>query len=281
MVVGFVITFRETLEAALIIGIVLTYLHRTKNKQFIPSVWWGLAAGLVLSATFAIGFTTLGGGFEGKSEQIFEGITFSIAVVLITTLVFWLIGHTTVRKKIEESVSKEVDRQRKIGIAALIMISVLREGVETVIFLGAATLAAENTAELIFGIAGIVAAVAITYAFFKGTSKLPLKTFFTATTIILILFAAGMAAAAIHEFQEAKILPGEGSKAWDINPRQNSDGTYPPLHDKGIVGSMLKGLLGYNGSPSWLEVFGYFGYLVFTGGTWLHYKKKRYVEKIL
>ena len=281
MVVGFVITFRETLEAALIIGIVLTYLHRTKNKQFIPSIWWGLAAGLFLSAAFAIGFTTLGGGFEGKSEQIFEGITFAIAVVLITTLVFLLMGHTIARRKIEESVSKEVDHQRKIGIAALIMISVLREGVETVIFLGAATLAEESSAELGFGIAGSIAAVAVTYAFFKSTSKLPLKTFFTATTIILILFAAGMTATAIHEFQEAEILPGEGSKAWDINPQQNPDGTYPPLHDKGIIGSMLKGLIGYNGNPSWLEVTGYFGYLVFTGGTWLHYKKKRDVEKIL
>ncbi|MEK6967500.1 MAG: FTR1 family protein [Nanoarchaeota archaeon] len=279
MVVGFVITFRETLEAALIIGIVISYLRRTKNRQFIPSVWLGLATGIILSAAFAIGFTTIGGGFEGKAEQIFEGITFTVAVVLITTLVFWLIGHTTVRRKIEEKVSKEVNNQRKIGLAALIMISVLREGVETVIFLGAATLAEESRIELAFGIAGIVAAVVIAFAFFKGTSKLPLKTFFTATTIILILFAAAMAAAAIHEFQEAEILPGEDIKAWNINPQQNLDGTYPPLHDKGIIGSMLKGLVGYNGNPSWLEVIGYFGYLVFTGITWLQYKKKR--EKIL
>ncbi len=275
MVVGFVITFRETLEAALVIGIVLAYLYRTKNKKFVPAVWWGLGVGLMLSILFAFLFSTLWGGFEGKAEQIFEGITFALAAILITTLVLWLMGHTTVRKQIEKQVSREVDAGRYFGIFGIILVTVLREGVETVIFLGAATIAAKNMLNLALGALGIVAAIAAGYAFFKGTAKLQLRTLFTVTTIILIFFASGIVARSVHEFQEAGVLPGENNKAWDINPQPNSDGSYPLLHDKGIVGDMLKGLFGYNGDPSWLEVIGYAGYLFGIGGTWMYVNSRK------
>ena len=100
------------------------------------------------------------------------------------------------------------------------------------------------------------------YFIFVGSKKINIKAFFNATSVILVLFAAGLTAHGVHEFQEAKILPTYVEHVWDINPEVNPDGTYPALHENGYIGSILKGLLGYNGNPSLLEVISYIAYIV-------------------
>ncbi len=260
MTAGFFITFRETLEAALVIGIVLAYLYRTKNTKYLSAVWIGAAIGIILSIIFAAAFITLVGEFEGKYEQIFEGTILAIAAVLITTLVLWLLGHTTAKKIIEKQVSTQVNKKQKTGITLLIAACVLREGVETVIFLGAATLAIKTSTDLIFGVLGIIAALVTAYLFFTGTKKVPLKIFFNITTVVLVLFGAGIAALSVHEFQEAGIIP-IGKAAFNINPAQNPNGTYLLMHDKGAIGIALHQIFGYKGNPTWPELIVYFSYL--------------------
>lgn len=107
-----------------------------------------------------------------------------------------------------------------------------------------------------------------------GSIKINLKKFFNLTSFLLILFAAGLVAYGIHELQEAKIIPTVRESLWDINPPINPDGTYPLLHEKGYVGSILKGLFGYNGNPSLIEVAGYFIYLTLVFGLWRKIEKR-------
>ena len=112
------------------------------------------------------------------------------------------------------------------------------------------------------------AAIFLGYLLFVASVKIPLKKYFTATSVLLLLFAAGLVAHSVHEFEEAGLLPPIIEHLWDLNPEVNLDGSYPALHEKGIAGEFLNGLFGYNANPSLLEVFSYAGYLVILAIVW-------------
>src|SRR3989344_4607788 len=141
MIESFLITSRETLEASLVIGIVLAYLDKTNNKAFQKSVWLGVTAGIVASILAAVGFTLFSGGFEGKAEELFEGITMLIGAFLLTTMILWMMQQRHIAKEIEGKVERHLMSSRPLfshlGIFMIIFIAIIREGVETVIFLNA------------------------------------------------------------------------------------------------------------------------------------------------
>lgn len=140
MVTSFLITFRETLEAVLVVGIVLAYLVRIKQLDYKKFVWWGVFLGLLVSIITAIIFVGLFGGLSGRTEEIFEGSLMFIAAFLLTTMILWMTKQGRyVDQALEERVSHEISEQHSVGIMALVFFAVLREGVETIIFLGAAT----------------------------------------------------------------------------------------------------------------------------------------------
>ena len=261
---SFLITSRETLEAALVIGIVLAYLTKTNNKHYKKTVYYGIVFGVILSVLAAVIFTLFAGGFEGKSEAIFEGSTMLFASVLLTTMILWMMQQKHISREIEERVTKHVananfNQTYAYGLFALIVFAILREGVETVIFFSALNYA--SGISFVGATLGIVTAIAIGYLFFVGTRKVNLKRFFNITGVLLILIAAGLVAHGVHEFQEAAVIPYAVKEVWDINPAVTSLGAYPLLHEKGIIGSFMNGLFGYNGNPSLLEVLFYVGYL--------------------
>ena len=115
---------------------------------------------------------------------------------------------------------------------------------------------------------GIMAAILLGYAVFVGSIRISIKKFFNITSILLILFAAGLVAYGVHELQEAGVAPTVIEHVWNINPAANPDGSYPLLREEGHVGSILKGLFGYNGDPSLLEVLSYLGYLLLVVVLW-------------
>ena len=260
MVPSLIITFRETLEAALIVGIVLSYLVRTRQTKYRAFVYWGCIVGIIASVIGALLFARVAGGFTGRAGEIFEGITMLIGVVLLTTMILWMMKQKRIAYELEQRVAAEIINARKLGLFLLIFVAVLREGIETVIFLGAANFIAEGNT-LIGALSGIVAAAILGYVIFIGSMKVNIKKFFNITSILLILFAAGLMAYGIHELQEAGVIPTVIEHLWDINPPVNLDGSYPVLHDKGSIGSILKGLFGYNGDPSLIEVLSYVIYL--------------------
>ena len=254
MIESFLVTSRETLEASLVVGIVLAYLNRTNNQNYRKTVYYGIGFGILASVIAALIFTFFAGGFEGKAEQIFEGITMIIGAFLLTTMILWMMKQRHISKEIEGKVEKHLMSSQPLfshmGIFMLIFIAIIREGVETVIFLNAINYA--SGINFIGGTLGIIAAIIAGYLFFIGTNKINLKKMFGISSILLILFAAGLVAHGFHEFGEAGIVSGIVSPLFDINN---------VLSEKGIVGGFLKGLFGYNGNPSLLEVIAWVSYL--------------------
>jgi high-affinity iron transporter len=267
MIASFVITFREALEAALIVGIVLGYLARTKQTRYNTVVYLAIAAAVAASIAGALLFTRVAGGFTGRAEEIFEGVTMLVGAGLLTTMILWMMKQRPVAAELRERVATEIAQAHVVGLFSLVFVSVLREGIETVIFLGAASFVSADS-NLIGALAGLLAAVVLGYLIFAGSMRLDLRRFFTVTSILLILFAAGLVAHGVHELQEAGVIPVLVEHVWDINPALNPDGSYPLLHENGFLGSVLKALVGYNGNPSLLEVMSYLGYLVLVSVLW-------------
>lgn len=273
-IASFIITFRETLEAALVVGIILAYLAKTNNKKYNKSVYFGIISAIILSLIAAVIFRILSFSFEGRAEEIFEGTIMLIAAFLLTFMILWMMKRRHVAHEIREHLSTEIEKRQKFGLFSVTFIAVLREGIETVLFLGALAFTA-GSVSLFGGIAGVVAAIILGYIFFKGTAKINLKMFFNITSVILILFAAGLVAHGVHEFQEAGIIPTVVEEVWDINPPapREAEGIYPALHEKGSIGSVAKGLLGYNGNPSLIEVLSYIGYIILILILWKNIEK--------
>jgi len=268
---SFLITSRETLEAALVVGVVLAYLTKTDNHQYKKTVYYGIFWGILLSILSAIVFTSLAGGFEGMAEEIFEGFTMLFAAVLLTTMILWMMKQRNITKNIQDKVALHINKADynktyAYGLFALIVIAVLREGVETVIFFGA--LNYSSGISFIGATLGILAAIIIGYLFFIGSGKINLKKFFTISSILLILISAGLVAHGIHELQEAALVPVLIENIWDTNNI---------LDENGILGSFLKGLFGYNGNPSLLEVLSYAAYLI--GISYIYHRIGRSQEK--
>jgi len=280
MLPSFIITFREVLEAALVVGIILSYLFRVKQTKYNTIVYAGIFSGIVASIIGAILFTKLAGGFTGRAEEIFEGITMLIGAVLLTTMILWMMKQKHIARELENRVATELTEAHKFGLFSLVFVAILREGIETVIFLRAATLVSTGNT-MIGSLAGVLAAILLGYAIFLGSMRINLKRFFNITSILLILFAAGLVAHGVHELQEAKVIPTVIEHIWNVNPPTNLDGTYPILHEKGHVGSILKSLFGYNGNPSLMEVLSYLLYITLVIGLWRNIEKNKRAEQVL
>ena len=177
MLSEFVITFRESLEAALIAGIVLSYLIKTRQTRFNNTVYLGIVAGIVASVIGAFAFSALAGGFEGSAEQLFEGITMLVGAILLTTMILWMMQQRHITQDIENEVKHSIEQHNAFAIAILVFISVLREGVETVIFLGTLTLKDGVGVSMFGAAAGLVIASVFGYALFRHFLKIKADTF--------------------------------------------------------------------------------------------------------
>ena len=263
MFTDFIITFRETLEAALIVGIVLSYLGKIGNRHWFGTVYWSIAAAMAGSLMAAYFFDVYLGGFEGMAEQLYEGIVMILAALLITWMIVWMLRQRHfIAAHLREKVDQHVKTERRWAMFFLVFIAVLREGIETVLFLKASSLQAGGN-HLLAAALGVFVAVVVGYLLFTGLKKIPMKHFFTVSSVILILFAAGLLAHGVHELQEAGVVTMGSQQAWDVNPVVLVEGEYPLLHEKGTVGEMLKHVFGWNGNPSVLEVLSYAVYLLF------------------
>ncbi len=269
----FIITFRETFEVALIAGIVLSFLKRTKQSRHNIIVYSGIGLAVAVSIVLALIINRVAGGFSGETEEIFEGVMMYLSVIFLSFMILWTIKHKHQVKEIEEHVAADLNANYKTGLFLLIFVAVLREGIETVLFLRGIIVAYEKSI-LAFSLVGIVAAVAIAWALFKGMVRVNMKMFFNISSTLLILFAAGLLAHGTHELQEADVFPIVVEHLWDINPESITH----PLHEKGVVGSVFKSLFGYNGNPSLIEVLSYLTFLLITLGWWWNYEKKQEVK---
>ena len=256
-----IISLREGIEAALIIAIMLSYLRKTNQTDLRKYVISGTIVAILSSLGVAVVVGLLWGIFEGPMLNIFEGSVVLIAAVLLTTMIVWMWNAgARITQEIEESMEMSVTQQSGIGLALLSFSLVMREGVELSLFSMASVI--QDGIQSYIGIAlGLLIAVVLGLGIYKGSLRISMKALFKWTSIFLILFAAGMIAYGIHELQEAGLLLIGPIEVWNINPPLLPDGSFPLLHEKGLIGGMAKALFGYNGNPSALEVVAYVAYL--------------------
>ena len=250
---SFVIVFRETLEAALIVAIILTYLTQTKAHQYIKPVIWSTILAILSSFVVAFIFDRTVGEFEGRAAQVFEGVVALAAAGVLTYMIFWMHKQAgRIKSSVHEKLQIAIHKEEIFSLMALPYVAVLREGAETVLFLKAAALQADGMVSAFGGVLGFVLAVLACTSFYWLGKKIPLKPFFRYTGIFLTFVAAGLLAYGVHELEEAGWFPPVVEHIWNINSI---------LNEKEGAGSFLKAIFGYNGTPSLVETVMYFGYL--------------------
>jgi high-affinity iron transporter len=208
----FVITLREGFEAALIVGLIFAYLAKTGRREQATAVWWGVAAAVTTSVAVGATLYLSAGELEGTSEQIYEAATMIFAAALVTWMAFWMRRQAaTIGSHLREQVSESLRMGGGIGLATVAFIAVAREGLETALFLFASTEDSGPVIAVAGGILGLLAAVGLGVAFYRGALKLDLSKFFTATSVLVIAFAAYLIYGGVHEFSEAA-----GSEALEV-----------------------------------------------------------------
>lgn len=262
---SFVIALREGIEAALIVSILLAYLAQIGRSDRASVVWWGTGVAVALSIALGTVIFAVGAEFEGRAEEVFEGVVTMLAVGVLTWMIFWMRRQGA---RIKSELQEKVDTALVSGgfaLAALAFFAVLREGVETALFIYAA---AQGTAvetggvgaQLLGAVLGLAIAVALGVAIYRGGVRMNLRTFFRFTGLALVVVAAGLFAYSLHELQEAGWFPFLTATAYDVSAT---------LPDDTGLGAILRGLIGYNADPTWLEVVGWLGYLLVVGGLYL------------
>ena len=264
MLGSLLITLREGLEAALVIGIILAYLAKTDNRPGFKYVWTGTGLAVLASLVAGALIYFLAGEFTGRAEEIFEGSAMFLAAGVLTWMLFWMRKQAiNIKAHLHAQIQSALTSGSTLGLILLAFVVVVREGIETVLFLFAALTVAESPAAFTAGgLLGLVIAVLLGYSVYKGSARLNLRTFFNATSIVLIIFGAGLLAHGIHEFHEAGIIPPVIEHIWDINSI---------LPEQSTFGRFLTALTGYNGNPSLVEVIAYAAYLALALG--LYFRK--------
>jgi FTR1 family protein len=217
-----VITLREGVEAALILGIVLGYLKKTGRQAWSHYVWWGLVA--AVAASLAAAYVVH--RFE-VAEDAYEGWLMLVGAIFVASMVYWM-WRTGKRLKQEiesklSDLSASPSRSAASGLFLFVFLMVFREGAETVLFLAAVSLRTSEVLNFIGGVLGLALAVALGVAFFKGSVKVDLHKFFSVTTMVLFVVAAQLLVSGVHELSEAMVLPSGPREMALIGPIVNND----------------------------------------------------------
>ena len=246
MLANYLIGLREGLEATLVVVILVAYLVKSDRTSLLGRIWAGVAIAVGVSLAFGALLTFGPRGLSFEAQEAIGGTLSIVAVGFVTWMVMWMARSA---RSLSGDLKGRVDKAAAAGGAASLvlvaMLAVGREGLETALFLWAATAAADSTTGPLVGAAlGIGTAVVLGYLFYRGAVKINLSKFFTWTGAILILVAAGVLAYGIHDLQEAGLLPGLNSLAFDVS------GAVPP---GSFVGTLLKGTLNFSPATTWLQ----------------------------
>ena len=244
---GLVTGLREGVEAALIMAIVCAYLAKTGNKDQFPLVFLGAGTAIGLSAILGILLFVTVGGLEAPYEQIFEAITLVAAASVVTWMLFWMRRQArSVKGELQAAVDKAIDRGSVTALAVLAFIAVIREGLETSLFLvGQANSADEGAVWVLVGaVIGLLIAAVLGVGFYHGSRRLNLATFFRSTGVALIFIAAGLLSTAVHELIEIGVITVGTQPAFDLS------GVLPHESEGGnLLGQFLRAIFGYSATP--------------------------------
>jgi high-affinity iron transporter len=249
MLANFLIGLREGLEAALVVSILVAYLVKSGRRALLPRVWAGVGVAVVVSLSFGAVLTFGPKGLTFEAQELIGGGLSVVAVGFVTWMIFWM---ATAARGMSGQLRGQIDRAaeaRRWSLAVVALLAVGREGLETALFLWAATSAAARdtaaTATPLLGAAlGIAVAVVLGYLMYRGAVRINLTRFFTWTGAFLIVVAAGVLAYGVHDLQEARFLPGLHTLAFDVSH------LVPPTS---WYGTLLKGVFNFSPATTVLE----------------------------
>ena len=299
----FIIVFRESLEACLIVGIIYLLLEKNNLKKELRQVWLAVFSAIVASMVVAISLNYLKESIGNESiSALFEGISMYITAGLLWYVIFWLSKHVSHKEGMEKKANQAISASGW-GIFFLVFFAILREGFETALFL-LGSFSMSGTFSYIGFFGGLILALLIGYGIVIQGRRINLRLFFQGTTFMLAIFASGMIAFGTHEVEEFVVkgnhleivglqeekqiarvwnilkptteLP-EGANSIFYSYNMSNKNMYTHiLHDKGRVGIFLKGFFGYNSNPNWPEVFLWLLSLIFGLSMWqkFYFKKK-------
>jgi high-affinity iron transporter len=251
----FVIGLREGLEAALIVGIVAAFLRQRGRSDAIRLVWLGVAVAIAICASIAVGLQLWSASMPEGQQEALETVVGAAAVVMVTYMIVWMRRHARgLKRDIEDAASIALAQGTAWALIAMAFLAVMREGLETAVFLLAAFNASGNALAAGLGATlGIVAAAATGYGIYRGGVRIDLARFFRLTGIVLVFVAAGLVATALHTAHEAGWVDVGQAQLLDLSAIATPES---------IQAALLTGALGIQAQPTVIETIGYLVYLV-------------------
>jgi high-affinity iron transporter len=258
MFANYLIGLREGLEAALVVSILAAYLVRTDRRHLLSRIWAGVGLAVGVSLAFGALLTFGPRGLTFEAQELIGGVLSIVAVVFVTWMIFWM---ARAARGIAAQLRDALDGAAEAGMWSLAMVAAVavgREGLETALFLWAATNGAVSeggaaTTALLGAGLGIATAIGLGWSIYRGALKLNLTRFFTWTGAFLILVAAGVLSYGIHDLQEAGVLPGLNTVLFDVSGVIEPGTWYATL---------LKGIFNFSPRTSILEGIAWIGYAV-------------------
>lgn len=254
MTANFLIGLREGLEATLVVVLLMAYLVKTGRRSLMHRLWAGVGIAVAVSVAFGALLTFGPRGLSFEAQEAIGGGLSIVAVALVTWMVFWM---ARTARSLGGELKSRVDKVADGAAWGLVLVATLavgREGLETALFLWAAAQASgESSTPLLGALLGLAVAAGLGYLLHRGVLKVNLSRFFSWTGIGLIIIAAGVLAYGVHDLQEAGILPGLHSLAFDVSA------TVPP---SSWYGTLLKGTLNFSPATTWLEAAAWMLYTV-------------------
>jgi high-affinity iron transporter len=255
MLPSFILVLREGLEAALIIGILFATLRQLDRSHQGRALWIGVITAFVASFVGGIAIFVTIRAFEGPVEIIFEGSAYLLAVIVLTSVTFWMQKHSRTLKQEITTQIQSAGSGLALGLVAFTAVG--REGIETALFLVASAFQTDAGLLIAGGLLGLLASIVLAFGVYRFGYRLNYRFFFLLMGSLLIIFAAGLLSNSIHEWQELGVLPIGANTVWDLSGLLSRESEF---------GLLLKGLLGYTDQPSLLQVIAYASYLMVAGG---------------
>src|SRR4051794_14638426 len=264
MLGNYLIGLREGLEASLVVTILIAYLVKSGRTHLVPRIWAGVGFAVLVSLGFGALLTYGPRGLTFQAQEAIGGTLSIIAVCFVTWMIFWM---RRAARGLAGELRGQIDRAAEAGRWSLALVAALavgREGLETALFLWAATQTATGAhtgstvpawQPITGAVLGIATAVVLGYLLYRGAVKLNLTTFFTWTGAFLIVVAAGVLGYGVQELQEAGVLPGMNSLAFDLSGQFDEGSWY---------GALLKGVFNFSPEATWLRVAVWTAYLLVT-----------------
>jgi high-affinity iron transporter len=247
------IGFREGLEAALVVSILIAFLVRTGRRSVLPKVWLGVAIAVAVSVGVTLALTLTQQALTFEAQEAFGGGLSIIAVGFVTWMIFWM---RRAARSISAELRGRLESAIQMGSTAVVVMAALavgREGLETAVFFFAAAQAAGETTEPLIGfLLGIAVSILLAYLIYRGAVTLNMGKFFTVTGVLLVFVAAGILAYGVHDLQEAAILPGLNTLAFDVSAAVPPDSWY---------GTLLKGIFNFSPQTTVLEAIVWVAYV--------------------